>query len=111
MIRVCVDFDGVLYDTANRRALPGAINFVHNCIENGYKVVVHSERSERPAGVRWIKQWLNDECGVEGVDVAITKPEADIYIDDKGLRFEGTYPTMDDIFNLAQKICETAGSP
>jgi hypothetical protein len=95
-----LDFDGVLYDTANRRELPGAIDFVKECIGNGYRVIVHSERCEHMEGIKWIKRWLIG-FDVWDVEVSLVKPSADMYIDDKGFRFVGTYPTMDDIFEFA----------
>lgn len=100
MIRVCLDFDGVL--TSDPEA---GRDFVLECLGSGYAVMVNSWRCENAFGVKVIEAWLNKWLGPEDafrVGIPTAKPGADIYIDDKGWRFEGTYPSMAEIYDLTQ---------
>lgn len=101
MIKVCLDFDGVL--TSDPEA---GREFILECLGSGYKVMVNSWRCENDFGVGVIEAWLREWLGpddAERVSVPTTKPGADIYIDDKGFRFEGVYPSMEEIYELAEE--------
>jgi hypothetical protein len=103
MIKVCLDFDGVL-----TRDPMAARNFIVECLGSGYEVLVNSWRCENEAGLimitRWLQKYLDDDA--ERVKVARYKPGADLYIDDKAFRFVGRYPDMAEIFGLVTAIKE-----
>lgn len=104
-IRVCLDFDGVL--TADPEA---GREFILECLGSGYVVMVNSWRCENEFGVgvieAWLEKWLGPELAYE-VRVPTAKPGADIYIDDKGFRFEGVYPSMAEIYKLTTEAAVT----
>ena len=86
-------------------------DFILECLGSGYAVMVNSWRCENAFGVAVIREWLKRHLGAddaERVGVPMAKPGADIYIDDKGFRFEGVYPNMDEIYDLTVKLERTA---
>jgi hypothetical protein len=114
---LCVDFDGVLhrYDSkwVNAHTIPdppvdGAIEWLHTMIQQ-YDVVIYSTRCASWRGRRAMKQWLKryagaiwyEALGCRGIeDVTIwrgRKPIGLIYLDDRAVRFTGTFPTVDEL--------------
>lgn len=104
-----VDFDGVLHSYASGwkgptaipdPPVPGALDFLARAVER-FEVAVLSSRSREAGGIDAMKRWLTDH----GLDPAVlaklrfprTKPPAHVYLDDRGWRFEGTFPTLDAI--------------
>jgi hypothetical protein len=111
---VCLDFDGVLHsytspwtssEEIHDGPTPGAFEFVGSAIDAGYTVVVQSARANSPEGKTAIEAWMR-EHGAEAwmqegrVRVTNQKPGASVYIDDRGFRFSGTFPTVDEIESL-----------
>ena len=65
-----------------------------------YKVVVVSTRCATKKGKKEIKEWL-DKYEIEVDDIMDTKPPASMYIDDRGINFNGNCKTlMRDIKNF-----------
>lgn len=116
---IAVDFDGVIhrYDSpwVNAHTIPdppvdGAIEWLSRMIQK-FDVVIFSTRCKTLRG-RWaIKGWLEDHAdalyweapgwrGIEDVRLSYTKPPALIYLDDRAVRFEGTFPTSVQIHAL-----------
>lgn len=104
-----VDFDGVLHSYASGwkgptsipdPPVPGAFAFLAQAVER-FDVAVLSSRSRETGGIDAMKRWLADH----GLDPAVlaklrfprTKPPAHVYLDDRGWRFEGTFPSVDAI--------------
>jgi hypothetical protein len=104
-----VDFDGVLHSYASGwkgptaipdPPVPGALDFLAQAVER-FDVAVLSSRSREVGGIDAMKRWLADH----GLDPAVlaklrfprTKPPAHVYLDDRGWRFEGTFPALDAI--------------
>ena len=102
MTRVCFDLDGVLAqyygwpkDGSIGDPLPAGVRLLELCKEAGYKTVLSTCRTHPSHGRKSAQQqttivnWLNehglwslfDKIDTEG------KPIADIYVDDRGLRF------------------------
>ena len=97
MKTVCLDFDGVIHLN---------INFVSSTIISGelvvgaaqaiatlrekYRVVVHSCRCTSAGGVQAIKDWLKQH-EIEVDDVIDFKPQAEVYIDDRAVAFNGDW--------------------
>lgn len=127
-VSVCYDFDGVLSDYKSGwveadiipdEPVPGAIESLYHCLENGLKVAIHSARSGQHGGIGAMRKWLSkhdtqyrsdilnatglppeDLCAplIQRVEFPIYKPAAWAYIDDRGIRFNGPpFPTADDI--------------
>jgi hypothetical protein len=87
-----VDFDGVLhaYDgwhgTEQLNApVPGALEFVQELLADHYVVIVLTTRPEAT-----VTAWLQ-EHGFPALSVTDRKPQALVYIDDKGFRFTGDW--------------------
>lgn len=112
---ICVDFDGVLHsyttpwqgsDTITDPPTDGAFDFVRSALDAGYHVVVQSARANSPKGKDAIEKWLL----MHGADkkwfknglmrVTANKPGAEVYIDDRGFRFAGTWPTVAEIESM-----------
>lgn len=95
---VCLDFDGVLhsYDSGwNGHAptdlpTPGAQQFVRDLLLQGFEVVVQSTRATDHLGLQGIEMWMA-EHEFPAVPVVAEKPKAVLYVDDRGLRFEGDF--------------------
>lgn len=113
---VAVDFDGVIhrYDSpwVNAHTIPdepvdGAIEWLYRTLQT-MDVVIFSTRCKtwrgRMAVRRWIKQHAGNlycespaSIGIEDVTLSYEKPPALVYIDDRAWRFEGTFPTAQQI--------------
>ena len=117
---VCLDFDGVInsYKSGWQGAsklpdpiVPGAIQFMLMMLAAGWDVCIHSTRAHQPYGLQSMKLWLKDQAGqtwyetpagpgIESVNFVVEKPPAIIYIDDRGFKFEGVFPTLEFMENF-----------
>lgn len=102
---ICLDFDGVIhrYDSpwAGACTIPddpveGAFDFIEECLDSGLKVAIFSSRSHQEGGINAIRQWFLDHKfkHLEFVSFPAEKPPAHVYIDDRGMNFSGTFPTL-----------------
>ena len=90
---VCLDFDGVLNAYQGwatdmhltREPVRGSREFVKKLIEAGYDVVIYTCREAKS-----VYAWLRDN-NFPVITVANHKPAAQIYIDDRGYRFDGDW--------------------
>ena len=103
---VAVDCDGVLHsytsgwcgaDSLPDPPVPGAIEWLNEITEK-FDVVIHTTRGDQPGGNDAVIAYLR-EHGYTGAALKVTshKVPALIYIDDRGWRFEGTFPTAEEI--------------
>lgn len=89
---VAVDFDHTLWDNHNNRPMPGAQDAIEELHNHGLRVIVHS--CNRPAFIRemceehrlYVDAVWGELPGQEG-----QKPVAAVYVDDRGLRFDGDW--------------------
>lgn len=113
---VAVDFDGVLHAYTTRwinphtipdPPVPGAIEWLGRTLQK-FEVVIYSTRCRTWRGRRALRRWLREQAeglwydspdarGIEDVRLSFEKPPALVYIDDRAWRFEGTFPTADEI--------------
>lgn len=120
-VDVCLDFDGVLhsYDTEWQDAaiipdppVDGAIAAVYGYLDAGLTLAILSVRSSLPGGIQAMREWLDKHDAEYRYqnkihhDVPLLtariympdhKPAAKLYVDDRGFRFEGTFPTPDEL--------------
>lgn len=82
-MKVCVDWDSTLVDE-NQEWLPGALDGLRWLRKSGHKVAIHSARANWTGGLEEIERKLERHKLPFKV---YAKPDADLYIDDKGLRF------------------------
>lgn len=122
---VAVDFDGVLHSYTSPWVAPhvipdppveGAIVWLRR-MTGGFDVVIHSTRCKTWRGRRAIRRWLwrwetspvqealgygsfaewEDSSALAQVQLSYKKVAALVYIDDRAWRFEGIFPTPDEI--------------
>lgn len=104
---ICVDFDGVLNRYTHYKgvdvfedAVPGAAEAMQY-LHARHWVIIHTTRPDTPA----IRKWLADRnipfhYWNENPDRTATgqldprKPIADVYVDDKGITFNGNWPEI-----------------
>jgi hypothetical protein len=123
---LCIDFDGVIHSYISGwkgpRNIPdppvrGAIKWLRSLLSDpesvcclaprylDYDVQIYSSRS-RYIGARWaMKKWLRSEFKMDGysgdlvelIKFPTKKPQASILIDDRGYRFQGHFPTVEEM--------------
>jgi len=125
---ICLDFDGVIHSYTSGwqgatnipdPPVEGAIEFMADALRLGYDVVIHSSRARYWGGIRAMRQWLRQvsgmmwydtmDVGLEMVRFVRWKPPAIVTIDDRAIRFTGTFPSPKDAaamlpWNKASKI-------
>lgn len=106
---IVVDFDGVLhsYTSGWKGAtvipdppVPGAIEWLREAVER-FQVAIGSARSREKGGIEAMREWLAREgLAPEVLDklrFPRTKIPAHVYLDDRGWRFEGSFPALDEL--------------
>jgi hypothetical protein len=113
---LCVDFDGVLsayingwqgIDVINEEPVPGAMEFLINAVKV-FKVNIYSSRSEKPEGIKAMRQWLCDHLTEleEGFETYMSlyfptsKPPALVSLDDRTITFNGVFPSIDTLIEF-----------
>lgn len=91
-----VDWDGTLVDTKTQAWLPDA-EWALNKMLGRHEVVVHTCRVLYPEGKTWVEQRLQEHAprqyGLGRLTVA-AKPQADRYIDNLAVTFDGNWPEL-----------------
>lgn len=91
-MHIIIDLDGVIskeeegWNYINRYPIPGAVRGVTALKGLGHTITIHSSRFEEDYDVT--TNWLNDH-GIPFDNLVLGKPRGDLYIDDRGFRFEG----------------------
>ena len=83
MALIGLDFDHTLIE--GDKAIEGAREAVNLLRENGHKVIIFSANR-----LEWIKQTL-DNNDIRYDKIYATKPNLDLFVDDKAFRFEGNW--------------------
>lgn len=103
---LAVDFDGVLHDPHNvtpghRMGVPcdGAVESMTHLRRRGYRLVIFTTNRIGPVG-----DWL-DHFKVPYDEITNTKPEAEVYIDDRGLRHTNWTETLLALGRLERGLC------
>lgn len=107
--RLCIDFDGVLHSytspwagatTIPDPAVPGAIEFLRRALER-FNLSIFSVRNEAEGGPEAMRTWFIGEglttLETGSLEFPTHKPQAHIYLDDRGWQFNGTFPSLDEI--------------
>lgn len=107
---LCLDFDGVIhgYQSGWKGAalicdlpVPGTKEAITKLRET-WKVVVYSSRSGQPGGKEAMAAWFKQH-GIEVDELCDHKPPAVVYVDDRGVTFNGDWnKCIDDINNFKQ---------
>lgn len=112
---ISIDFDGVIHSYTSAFTTPteihdgpvdGAIDFIRDALLRGFGVHIHTARANNPeaecAIVAWLLKHGLEHYHVDALSISARKKGAVIYIDDRGWRFEGRFPTFDEIAALRQ---------
>lgn len=104
---ICVDFDGVIHSYASgwRGAteipdppVDGAIEWLARAAER-FDLAITSVRNAQPGAIEAMRAWLRahglPERVLERVRFPRHKLPAEIYVDDRAFRFEGTFPSFE----------------
>lgn len=107
-VDICLDFDGVIHsytsgwqgtDIIHDPPVHGAIETLHHYLNN-FSLAVFSARSAQPGGIEAMKRFIDKHDSRQGNIRLINKiafpdhkPAAQVYIDDRGYRFDGTFPS------------------
>lgn len=93
---IALDFDGVLHSYRQWKGeglenmdgpVRGARQFLEMMKVKGWVVVIYSTRKRRDIEL-WLKKWEMDMLVDE---ISETKPMALLYVDDRGMRFDGDW--------------------
>lgn len=99
---IAVDYDGVLNDQNPDpgrklgRPLPGALETMTGWANEGHTLIVHTVRGDDPAHV---EDWLR-YFGIPFHTVTRVKPNADVFLDDKALRFHSWHQAREAVAAL-----------
>jgi hypothetical protein len=104
--RIAVDFDGVINSYVSRWTgatdlpdppVPGAIEWLAEMVRS-FEVIIFTTRGQYPEAEAAIHAWLQKHgyCGCLP-EVTNKKPAALVYLDDRAIRFEGAFPSKEEI--------------
>ena len=99
---VAVDFDGVCHDQMPDpgkkmgRPMPMCKQVMEDMKLNGFQIIIYSARVQEWKDKKHISDWM-DYFGIPYDSIAITKPKADIYLDDHAVRFTSWAQFLKDI--------------
>lgn len=96
-LRIAIDFDGTIHCPNNRlegykmgQPIQGAAEAIRQLRLQGHHIIIFptwaDTEKKRQAMVDWLTYF-----GVQFDDITSTKPEADLYIDNNGYRFDGNW--------------------
>lgn len=102
---ICVDFDGVVHSYEKGwqdgqiygQVTAGFFDWLSAVLTAGFVVTIYSSRSKTEGGVEAMQSWLRVQAKgserklVEMLEFASEKPPAWITIDDRCIRFEGSW--------------------
>lgn len=111
-MRLAIDFDNVLYDYDGRwqggrldsEPVPGATAAMIRLRDDGHILIIYSTRGWLRAHRERMANWLTAN-GIPYDDIARTKPNADVYIDDKALHFTSWPQTLDELARRYDTSC------
>jgi hypothetical protein len=93
-LTLCIDFDGVIHDYKHpvdgRRMGPpieNAAQSIKMLRSHGFIIKVYSVKAATDNGRKAVEDWLR-YYGIPFTEVTAIKPNAALYIDDRGLHFE-----------------------
>ncbi len=109
-LRICIDLDGTICEIrqdpqtyADVKVKEGAREMIHNLRAAGHTVIINTARNMGSTGHNVGKalknvgkttfEWL-EKNGIEYDEIFFGKPNADITIDDRVVRFEDNWPEM-----------------
>jgi len=106
--RVAIDFDGTLFEDENTidetyngklelKAKPDAAGVTNWLKKNGFEILIFTCRPDYHR--KYLEEQMEKNGIVHDYIMFYTKPRVDLYIDDKGFRFENWQDTQEWIEN------------
>lgn len=91
---LAIDFDGTLHDITHPIAgkrmgepIAGALQAMEDLYDQGHRIIIYTVRAATKQGKEVVEEWL-DHFGIDFHDITAVKPNADMFIDDRAVRFE-----------------------
>lgn len=100
---VCLDFDGVIHSYTSgwvgyTEIVDSPVDGIYEAlaaIHDEYRIVICSSRAQTSDGMNSIKDWLSKYNLDQFIDeITAVKPAAFVYVDDRGLTFDGNATTL-----------------
>ena len=92
-----IDFDDTLCSRSSKQPIQGAVEALKQLKSEGYTILISSSRMNPELWGDLVKfrekeiaDWMN-QYSIPYDKIVLYKPSADVYIDDKALRFEGDW--------------------
>lgn len=99
---LCIDFDDTLYNRSTEQPIQGAVEVLSQLKDEGYAILILSSRINPELWGELVKfrekeiaDWM-EQYNIPYDKIVAFKPPADLYIDDKALRFEGDWKSTRD---------------
>jgi hypothetical protein len=109
---LAIDFDGVLHaytsgwqgpTTIADPPVEGALEWLTQVAEL-FDLAIFSARSAQPGAIDAMRAWLRanglPERVLSRLRFPVSKPPAELYLDDRAWRFEGRFPSLDELADL-----------
>jgi beta-phosphoglucomutase-like phosphatase (HAD superfamily) len=91
--RIAIDFDGTIHDPFNVKKgykmgqpIQGAAQAISDLQKQGHEIIIFPTWADNEQRRRAIVDWLT-YFGVPFDDITSVKPDADIYLDNRAIRF------------------------
>jgi len=103
---ICIDLDGTIADDSSGfqgvgifgAPLPGAVDALRQLKAEGWTIIIHTCRLETVDIDAYLNSWgipfdgINEERHLyNGLPCNPAKPTADVYLDDRAIRFKGNW--------------------
>lgn len=106
MAKICIDFDGTVHNpfdvrTGHKMGVPilAAPQALQKLKELGHEIIIFPTWADNQQRRQAIVDWLT-YFNVPFDDITSVKPEADLYVDNNGYRFENWRDTIEFINGL-----------
>lgn len=104
---IAIDFDGVIHDFLNPTEgrvmgppIPGAKEAISHFLSLGWDITIFTCRGDNRAHIAsWLVYYR-----FPFLPISFEKPQADVYLDDKGLRFDNWPAAIEEITRIAKEI-------
>jgi len=92
---ICLDFDGVIHAYSKRwhdgtiydKPVEGAIQGIIDLQKEGMEIAIHTARPQLSKVYEWLLEHGLPKDNLDKIEITNTKPQATVYVDDRGLRF------------------------
>ena len=94
---LCIDFDGVIHDYAHPKPgrkmgepIAGAKESLELLKQKGHEIIIFTVKADSERGIQIVREWM-EYYQIPFDSITNIKQNADYYIDDKAIRFEGNW--------------------